>query len=313
MSTQNPKFKTIDPHDAPLPEIHKLLLGGVTPRPIALVSTVSADGIPNLAPFSYYNAFGANPPYIAFSPANSGRDGSIKDTLNNLRAVPECVVHAVSHAMVQQVSLASATFPPEVNEFEKAGFTAIPADRVKPQRVQESPFHMECEVDQIVELGGSKGSGNLVICRVVTFHVNETVIHEGVIDPQAIDLVGRNSANFYTRASGDAIFTLKKPVGVGVGIDALPEHIKTSTLLTANHLAQLGGLEALPTQSAIGAFVASHGKAEVDDPGYRGLFSQGLQLLGSEGERGRTLIESAATLALDAGDVDFAICALMSL
>lgn len=312
MKSQSPKFITIDPDASSLPEVHKLLLGGVAPRPIALVSTLSAAGTPNLAPFSYFNAFGANPPFIAFSPANSGRNGSTKDTLNNLREVPECVVHAVSHAMVQQVSLASAAFPPEVNEFEKAGFTTIPSDRVRPQRVQESPFHMECRVDQIVGLGDTRGSGNLVICRVVTFHVNEKVISNGVIDPQAIDLVGRNSANFYTRASGDAIFALNKPSELGIGIDTLPQHIKTSTRLTASHLAQLGSLGTLPTESDVKVFVAMQAEGE-DDEGYRGLFKQGLHKLASDRERGVALIETAAMEALDVDDVEFAIHALMTL
>ena len=156
-------FISVDPDHSDLKEVHNLLLGGVTPRPIALVSTLSAEGVPNLAPFSFYNAFGANPPYIAFSPALSGRDGSAKDTLLNLQDVPECVVHAVSHDIVEQMSLASSAFGPEVDEFIKAGFTALPSEKVKPFRVAESPFHMECQVEQIIPLGGTNGSGNLVL------------------------------------------------------------------------------------------------------------------------------------------------------
>jgi flavin reductase (DIM6/NTAB) family NADH-FMN oxidoreductase RutF len=303
------KFKTVDPNLATLPEIHKLLLGGVTPRPIALVSTVSASGIPNLAPFSFYNAFGANPPYVAFSPAYSGKDGSAKDTLLNLKEVPECVVHAVSHAMVEQVSLASTAYNADVDEFIKAGFTALPSDSVKPKRVQESPFHMECRVDRILELGGKNGSGNLVICEVLKFHVNEAVLIGGIIDPQAIDLVGRNSANYYTRASGEAIFEVQKPRTIGVGIDSLPENIKNSQVLTANNLAQLGGLESLPNEEAVQASL----KTQVGDAPYSKLFGDGYQLLDTDHEQGVLSIELAAAQALDANDVEFAIHALLSI
>ena len=103
-----------EPKDLSVPEVHRLLLGGVAPRPIALVSTISKDGINNLSPFSFFNAFGANPPVVAFSPSRRGRDASLKDTYNNLIATKECVIQAVTHSMVEQVSLASAEYPPDV-------------------------------------------------------------------------------------------------------------------------------------------------------------------------------------------------------
>ena len=158
------KFISIDVAKAEVREILKLLSGGVAPRPIALVSTISQDGIRNLAPFSYFNTFGANPPVVGFSVVRRVRNNSSKDTLQNLQQTGECVVHAVSHAMVQQTSLASTEYSAETDEFVKAGFTAVPADVVKPMRVAESPFQMECKVMQIVDLGSVGGSCNLVFC-----------------------------------------------------------------------------------------------------------------------------------------------------
>jgi len=107
----------IEPKDLSVPEVHKLLLGGVGPRPIALVSTLSEDGIPNLTPFSFFNAFGSNPPVIAFSPSRRGKDASLKDTYNNIIKTKECVVQSVTYPMVEQISLAASEYPPDVNEF----------------------------------------------------------------------------------------------------------------------------------------------------------------------------------------------------
>lgn len=316
MPDKHSNFLTLDPETASTRDIHHLLLGGVTPRPIALVSTISAAGIPNLAPFSFYNAFGANPPFIAFSPANGGRDGSTKDTLKNVREVPECVVHAVPYTLVEQVNLSSNAFAPEIDEFTKSGLTGIPSDLVKPARVLESPFHMECKVEQIIPLGGVKGSGNLVLCQVVKFHFTEAILTEGIIDPQKIDLVGRNSANFYTRASGSAIFEVKKPQKIGMGIDQLPPHIKNSTILTANNLAQLGGLDKLPESAQVAAFIESTEQSqgnESPDADKRHIinFNRGYALRDSDPQQARILIETAAQQALALNDLDFAIKVLM--
>jgi flavin reductase (DIM6/NTAB) family NADH-FMN oxidoreductase RutF len=195
----------IDPKEKSVGEVFDYLLGGVAPRPIALVSTLSADGEPNLAPFSFFNAFGGNPPTVAFSPSRRRRDGTTKDTYHNLMATKECVIQVVTYEIHQQVNLASGEYEAGVDEFAKSGFTPVASDIVKPARVAESPFQMECKLKEIINLGDGPGSGNLCICEVVRFHIDERLFNDkGVIDPQLIDLVGRNSARFWTRAHGDA-------------------------------------------------------------------------------------------------------------
>jgi len=145
-----------EPKDLTVREVHRLLLGGVAPRPIALVSTISVDGINNLSPFSFFNAFGANPPIVAFSPSRRGRDSSLKDTYNNLIATKECVIQSVTHSMVEQVNLASAEFPSDYDEFVKSGLTPLISELVKPKRVKESPFQMECKLLEMKSFGDNK-------------------------------------------------------------------------------------------------------------------------------------------------------------
>jgi len=239
---------SFNPSDYSVPQVHQFMLGGIAPRPIALVSTISKDGIPNLSPFSFFNAFGANPPIVAFSPARRGRDGSLKDTYHNLMETNECVINAVSYGMTEQISLASCEYDSDVDEFVKAGFTQIPSDIVAPFRVSESPFQIECKLIQMIDLGGKGGSGNLAICEIVRFHIAEDIIVDGRIDPQVIDLVGRNGGDYYTRASGDAIFEVKKPGMLkGMGFDFLPDYILTSDIYTANNLGQFALAEHKPS------------------------------------------------------------------
>ena len=238
----------IEPKDVSVPEFHKLLLGGVAPRPIALVSTLSEDGKPNLSPFSFFNAFGVNPPIIAFSAARRGKDGSLKDTYNNLMQTKECVVQAVTYSMVEQISLASSEYPYDVDEFFKSGLTPIESDKVKPPRVKQSPFKMECILKDMISYGEGGGSANLAICEVVKLHVKKDIIKDGIIEPDLIDLVARMSANYYCRANGDSVFVVEKPgTSLGVGFDNIPEFIKISEIYSANDLAKFAGISKIPS------------------------------------------------------------------
>jgi flavin reductase (DIM6/NTAB) family NADH-FMN oxidoreductase RutF len=243
--------RTILPADLNPIETNALLCGGVAPRPIALASTLSKDGIRNLSPFSFFNAFGSNPPMVAFAPNRRGRDGTVKHTYLNAVATGEFVLAAVSHAMLHQMNVASAEWPEGVDEFPKCGLTPVPASRVKPDLVGESPFQMECRLQQVVELGNGPGSGLMLIGEVLAFHVREDCFVEGILHPDALDLVGRNGGAFYTRASGAAVFPVPKPSGRPIGYDALPEALKYSHVLTGNDLGLLANSAALPDLSAV--------------------------------------------------------------
>jgi len=245
-----------EPKDLPQPQVHKIMLGGIAPRPIALVSSLSEDGIPNLTPFSFFNAFGSNPPIIAFSPARRGKDATLKDSFNNLVKTKECVVQSVTFNMVEQISLASTEYPPEIDEFEKSGLTPIDSDIVKPKRVKESPFQMECKVRDIMSYGEGGGSANIFICEVLKFHVAEDIFKNGVIQPDLIDLVSRMSADFYCRASGQAVFEVEKPVlKKGIGYDNLPVFMKESHVYSANNLGKFGNIENLPDENEVDKFI----------------------------------------------------------
>jgi len=233
-------------------ELHAYLLGAIAPRPICFASTVDEDGQPNLSPFSFFNVFGSNPPTLIFSPSRRVRDNTIKHTLENIQATKEVVINVVNYAMVQQASLSSCEYPKGVSEFEKAGFTPLASDIVKPFRVKESPVQLECKVKQVIETGNLGGAGNLVICEPVMIHINEDVLDaNGKIDPQLIDLVARMGADYYCRASGNAVFEVAKPnLKLGIGVDALPWGIRNSVILTGNNLGQLGNVHELPVIDA---------------------------------------------------------------
>jgi flavin reductase (DIM6/NTAB) family NADH-FMN oxidoreductase RutF len=244
---------TIDPKELPIPKLHQYLLGAVGPRPIAFASTVDADGNANLAPFSFFNVFSANPPIMIFSPARSGRTNTTKDTYNNVKVVPEVVINVVNYDIVHQMSLASSPYAPGVSEFEKAGFTPLKSDLVRPFRVGESPVQFECKVNEVVELGHEGGAGNLIISEVVKIHINEAVLDaNGMIDQHKIDLVSRMGGDWYCRADGSSMFEIKKPITTcGIGFDALPEDIRNSNVLTGNDLGHLAGIEALPNETDV--------------------------------------------------------------
>ena len=244
---------TYRPEDLDARTLHGCLLGGIAPRPIAFVSTVDADGRVNLAPFSYFNVFSANPPLVVFSPARRGRDATTKHTWDNVQAVPEVVVNLVDYALVHACSLASTDFAEGVDEFVKAGLTALPSEVVQPPRVAESPVQLECKVVKVESLGEQGGAGQLVFAEIVRMHFRDNVLNDaGVPDATLLDLVGRCGGDHYVRASGEALFTVPKPLGVlGMGVDALPEDIRTSRILTGNHLAMLGGCETMPDETDV--------------------------------------------------------------
>ena len=254
-----PTWKTLQPEACTVAEFHSYMLACAGPRPIAFVSTVDKDGRPNLAPYSFFNVFGTNPATLIFSPARRGRDGSTKHTLHNAEEVGECVVNMVSYSIVEQMSLASTEFEEGVNEFEKAGFTALPSQFVKPFRVAESPAAFECRVEQIIKTGDRGGAGNLVICRILALHINaEFLDQSGKVNQAEMDLVGRMGYEYYARANADAIFEVPKPRNNNaIGFDGLPSTIRESHIFTGNELARLASCSRLFTASEIRDFKMS--------------------------------------------------------
>lgn len=225
-----------------------LIKYAVAPRPICFASTIDAAGEVNLSPFSYFNFMSQQPPICVFSPLLRMRDGSTKHTLDNIEEVPEVVINIVNYAMVQQQSLASTEYGKGINEFEKSGFTAIASDLIKPPRVAESPIQLECKVKEIISLGDGPGGGNLVIAEIVRMHIHEILLNENYqITQESLDLVARLGGNWYCRVTQESLFEVPKPLrNLGIGVDALPEHIRLSEILTGNHLGRLANVEQLP-------------------------------------------------------------------
>lgn len=247
---------SIIPKEIPTAKLQGYLQGSVGPRPIAFASTMDSNGKPNLSPFSFFNLFSANPPILIFSPSRRVRDNTIKHTLINAEATREVVINVVSYDMVQQASLASTEYGDGVNEFLKAGFTAIPSDLVKPYRVKESPVQFECKIQEIISLGTEGGAGNLIICEIVKMHIDERILDEnGAVDQHKIDLVSRLGGNWYSR-SNMGLFEVEKPLTtLGIGVDQIPDFIKESPVFDGNDLGKLGNVEALPTTEEVAIFV----------------------------------------------------------
>ena len=250
------KFKTINPTDYSTKDLHKILLSSVTPRPIALASTIDIKGIINLSPFSYFNVFSANPPVLVFSPANRVTDNSKKDTLININKVKEVVINLVNYNIVEPASLSSVYFEKNIDEFLKSGLTKIKSVKVKPPRVLESPVSFECKVNDVISLGNNGGAGNLVICEILMIHINEEFLNEnGDIDPFKLNLVARMGENYYLNVKKESLFEIKKPVGVkAVGVDSLPNHAVESLILSPNDLARLANIEEIPSLDLINQF-----------------------------------------------------------
>jgi flavin reductase (DIM6/NTAB) family NADH-FMN oxidoreductase RutF len=246
----SPKIWTLSPNELSVADLHQVLLAAVAPRPIAFASTIDKEGNVNLSPFSFFNVFSANPPILIFSPARRGRDNTTKHTFENVKEVPEVVISIVNHPMVEQMSLASTEYAKGVNEFVKAGFSQVDSDLIKPPRVGESPVSFECKVTDIIELGANAGAGNLIICEVIKIHIRKEYLSEqNTLDTKRLDLVGRMGESWYCRASGYSLFEIPKPLQTqGIGIDALPQHIKESSFFSGNTLARLGNQESIPTE-----------------------------------------------------------------
>lgn len=191
------------PSELPHRDFYRILIGAVGPRPIAWVSTLDRHGHPNLAPFSFFNAFSAKPPLLGFSPGLRQLEGGshAKDTLSNIRETGEFVVNVVTFDLAEAMNLSSGEYPHEVNEFELAKLTPAPSEKVKPPRVSESPVNFECKLYQIIDFGTEWPSSSLVIGEILSVHLNESVLEDGRFDGNALDLIGRMGGNQYSRTT----------------------------------------------------------------------------------------------------------------
>ena len=188
-----------DPHDMSPRDFYRHMVSCITPRPIAWVSTVSPKGVANLAPFSFFNGVGAHPPSVVFCPTND-REGRKKDTLINVEWSRQFAVNIVSHSLAGPMNQTSAELEYEHSEFEFAGLTPTPCERIKPPRVKEASVAMECELHAIVTVGDGPLAGHAVIGRIILLHVDDTVLDpRGQIDPAKLDTIGRLGGSLYTR------------------------------------------------------------------------------------------------------------------
>jgi flavin reductase (DIM6/NTAB) family NADH-FMN oxidoreductase RutF len=191
----------INPGEHDFRNIYKLMIGVIVPRPIAFVSSISPEGIRNLAPFSFFTGISANPPTVLFCPMVRLSDGATKDTINNIGKTREFVVNVVSEEFADRMNVCSTEFPPDVDEFEKSGLTPVPSDLVRPPRVKESHVNMECRLVQIVTISTLPLGGSIVIGEILRFHVDEALFDDFKIDPDRLRPIGRMGGPSYTRTT----------------------------------------------------------------------------------------------------------------
>ena len=238
--------KTFNPKELDIKTNYHLMISGIVPRPIAFVSSISKKGEINLAPYSFFNGFGANPPIVGFSPALSGRTGLPKDTLLNIEETKEFTISIANSKMVGQVSLSSCEYTRDVDEFNKVGLSKEKSLIVNPPFIKESSFSMECKLYDIITLGNKPASGNLILGEIVMFHISEDILNKNnQVDPMLLDAISRMGGSWYSK-SNKGLFEFKKPRHNGIGFDNIPSKILKSHNITANELAQLASIENEP-------------------------------------------------------------------
>lgn len=197
----------VSPSEIPHSELYGILLNAVAPRPIAWVSTLSASGQPNLAPFSFFNAMCIDPPLLGFAPGLrqpkqvDALRGEPKDTLRNVRDTKEFVVNVVTYELLNPMNVTSGEYDASVNEFELAKVTPAPSRLVRPARVAESPVSFECRLYRILDFSPAPTSSSLVIGEIVYIYMNDAHIKNGRLDRNSLDLIGRMGGIQYTRTT----------------------------------------------------------------------------------------------------------------
>ncbi len=247
----------IDPKEATTREVYLNMVSTVAPRPIAFASTVDKEGKNNLAPYSFFNVFGPNPPIAVFSPVRRGSDGTVKDTYRNLQEIEEVVINVVTYDIVHQSNVCSTEYPYGVDEFEKSGLTPVESEKIRPPRVKESPVNFECKVNDIIVTGEEGGAGNLVIAEIVLMHLEDRLFdEEGYVDPDEIRLVGRMGGYYYSKAFDDSVFQVVRPrKKLGIGVHQMPDEVRYSEVLSGNDLGRLATIQELPEDEAVEEYI----------------------------------------------------------
>ncbi|WP_258103300.1 flavin reductase family protein [Marinoscillum sp. MHG1-6] len=246
-------FKTFDISSLNNTQIEAILKSTVAPRPIALVSTVNKDGKVNLSPFSYFSFVSTTPPVLVFSPTLK-EGGLEKNTLENLREVPELVINMVNYEIADKMYLTSGEYDKGVDEFVKAELTPEASSVVTPPSVLESPVSFECKVDQIISLGDQEGAGNLVLARILKINISESAMEPSDLpNSSKLDLVGRLGDDYYCKTTPEALFELHKDYNntTGIGIQSLSQSIRNSNILSQKDLDMLASSASLPDSQKI--------------------------------------------------------------
>lgn len=232
-----------------LSERQNWLQHAIAPRPVAFASTIDKEGNVNLSPFSFFNLFSLNPPIAIFSPSRRGRDNTTKHTLQNVLEVPEVVINICDMDMIQQMSLSSCEYPKGTDEFIKAGFTKQASTKVQPPMVAEAKVKLECKVIEVKSLGEEGGAGQLVIAEILLMHVDEQILNAEatMIDPFKLQQIARLGGDWYCVVNEQNLFKVAKPnTKLGIGVDALPDSIRNSKILSGNNLGQLANVHEMP-------------------------------------------------------------------
>ena len=188
--------------------VYSYLVGGISPRPIAWISTLSSDGVANVAPYSFFTVASCNPPVLSVTQVNP-RDKAIKDTLINLLATKECVINIVSHEQVEKMNQSCANYPSDVSEFDAANITKIDSQMVTVPSVADSKVRYECKLREVITISSEPGGGQMMLLDIVGICVDDEVFVDGYIDPTLLDAVGRMGGDYYATTKDK--FALKRP------------------------------------------------------------------------------------------------------
>jgi len=199
----------IDPASLDAKEVHDLLMGCVTPRPIAFVSTIGENGVYNVAPFTCFTLMSMHPAIVGFA-IGRRRGGFKKDTLVNIEYSGDFVVNVVSEPIAQAMNQSAGDYPIDVDEFKEAGLTPVASDQIRPPRVAESPIQLECRLMQIMEFGTPPRIHNFIVGEILIVHVQDDLLADGVIKADRVKAIGRLGEDFYCRTLD--VFEMKRPV-----------------------------------------------------------------------------------------------------